>query len=226
LFAKEGASVVIADVLDQEGLALANEIEKGGRRALFTRLDVTSEESWKAAIRAARTTFGEVDVLVNNAGISGAVPDIYDLAYFDKLWSINARGTFLGMTMLRETLATSGRGVIVNVSSILGIVANVNNHMGYSGSKAAIRLMSKSAAAQFARDGIRVNSLHPGWLSPMRTSVSSADPTERKRLIDAVPLQRSGTEEEAAYAALFLASSESSYVTGTELIMDGGLSAL
>ena len=148
-----------------------------------------------------------------------------DLDYFDKQWEINARGTFLGMKLARDLLAKSGRGSIVNMSSVLGLIAHEITHMGYNASKGAVRLMSKAAAVQFADQGIRVNSVHPGWMSAMRTSVSSADPEQRKKLNAEVPLKRSGTAEEAAQAVLFLASDDSSYVTGSELVVDGGLSA-
>lgn len=187
--------------------------------------DVSKPADLDALFADVRRHLGGLDVLVNNAGISGSVPDRMDLDYFDKQWEINARGTFLGMKLARDLLAKSGRGSIVNMSSVLGLIAHEITHMGYNASKGAVRLMSKAAAVQFADQGIRVNSVHPGWMSAMRTSVSSADPEQRKKLNAEVPLKRSGTAEEAAQAVLFLASDDSSYVTGSELVVDGGLSA-
>jgi 3(or 17)beta-hydroxysteroid dehydrogenase len=139
---------------------------------------------------------------------------------------VNARGTFLGMKYAIEHMQTSGGGSIVNVSSISGIVGQDFVHMGYNGAKGAIRTMTKSAAVQFGPAGVRVNSVHPGIMPPMRTSQTSADPTIRARVLEGVPLRRAGRIEEVAYAVLFLASDEASYITGAELVVDGGLIAV
>lgn len=226
LLAAEGARIVIADLVADDGEALANEIRNGGAEAIYVSLDVTDEHAWDSTLEVVRARFGRLDILVNNAGISGAVPDKMDLEYFDKLWAINGRGTFLGMRAARKELAASGKGAIVNMSSVAGIVAHEITHMGYNAAKAGVRLMSKSAAIQFAPDGIRVNSVHPGWMTPMRTSVVSADTRQRDSLLDVVPMRRGGTAEEAAKAIVFLASEDASYITGSELVVDGGMSAL
>lgn len=225
LFTQEGATVYICDLHVQDGETLAQKYIVEGKKVYFLPLDVADAHAWQSVLARVEASEGRLDVLVNNAGISGSVPDRMDLDYFDKQWEINARGTFLGMKLARDLLAKSGRGSIVNMSSVLGLIAHEITHMGYNASKGAVRLMSKAAAVQFADQGIRVNSVHPGWMSAMRTSVSSADPEQRKKLIAEVPLKRSGTAEEAAQAVLFLASDDSSYVTGSELVVDGGLSA-
>lgn len=226
LFAREGAKVVIGDVLESEGTEVAKSIVTAGGEALFILLDVSVEEQWRAAILVTLARYGKLDILVNNAGISGAVPDRTSTEYFDKLMAVNARGTFLGMKYAVPVMQKAGRGSIVNFSSISGFVGQEFIHMGYNGAKAAIRVMTKSAAAQYGPDGIRVNSVHPGIMPPMRTSVTAADPKIREKVLASVPLRRAGTAEEAAFAALFLASDEASYVTGSELVVDGGYLAV
>lgn len=225
LFTREGATVYLCDLDVVDGEALAKKHTDRGDSVHFHPLDVTDENSWMAILEQIAKTHRHLDILVNNAGISGSVPDKLDLAYFDKQWQINARGTFIGMKMAKDLLAASGKASIINMSSVLGLIAHEITHMGYNASKGAVRLMSKAGAIQFADQGIRVNSVHPGWMTAMRTSVSSADPELRRKLNAEVPLKRSGTAEEAAQVVLFLASDESSYVTGSELVVDGGLSA-
>ncbi|NIO39180.1 MAG: glucose 1-dehydrogenase [Burkholderiales bacterium] len=224
-FAREGAKVVIADILVAEGEAVAMEIAASGGEAFFVCLDVTKEADWQSAVDATLSRYGELNILINNAGLSGAVPDRLDVDYFDKLMAVNARGNFLGMKHVIPHMQTTGGGSIVNMSSISGIIGQEFVHMGYNGAKAAIRLMTKSAAVQFGKDGIRVNSVHPGLMPPMRTSLSSAEPKLRAKVIETIPMRRAGRVEEAAYALLFLASDEASYITGAELTVDGGLVA-
>ena len=227
VLAREGAAVVLGDILDDDGRATAAMIEAAGGRALFVHLDVTSEAGWQAAVAAAVETFGRLDILVNNAGISGTVdPDLASVAIWDRLVGVNARGTFLGMTHARPALRDAGGGAIVNTSSISANVGQQGVHMGYSASKAAVKAMTKAAALQFAADNIRVNCVAPGMLPAMRTSKVSADPAWRARSIEAVPMKRAGRVEEVAEAVLFLASDEASYITGTELAVDGGYLAV
>ncbi len=140
--------------------------------------------------------------------------------------NVNAKGVFLGMKHAIPAMRRAGGGAIVNISSISGFAGQEGIHMGYNASKGAVRIMTKSAAVQFARDGIRVNSVHPGFMPPMRTSRMSADPVWREKALRGVPLRREGRVEEVAYAVLFLASDEASYITGTELVVDGGLLAM
>lgn len=222
LFAREGAKVIVADVLEREGETVVQSIVANGGSAMFVRLDVAEEQQWIAAMAATIARYGRLDVLVNNAGISGAVPDRMSTEYFDRLMSINARGTFLGVKYAVAEMQKTGGGAIVNLSSISGFVGQAFVHMGYNAAKAAIRVLTKSAAVQYGKDGIRVNSVHPGMMPPMLTSVTAADPVLREKVLATVPLGRAGTADEAAWAVLFLASDEASYITGTELVVDGG----
>jgi NAD(P)-dependent dehydrogenase (short-subunit alcohol dehydrogenase family) len=227
IFAREGAKVVVGDILQSEGSDVARDIEKAGGQARFVKLDVTSEADWQAAIAAAVSTFGKLNVLVNNAGISGTFdPDLMSVKAWDALMNINAKGVFLGMKYAIPAMQTAGGGAIVNISSISGIVGQDVVHMAYNASKGAVRIMTKAAAVQNARHGIRVNSVHPGMLPPMRTSKATADPAIRAKMIAPIPMKREGRVEEVAHAVLFLASDEASYITGTELVVDGGYTAV
>ena len=226
IFAREGAKVVVADIAEREGRAVADSLVASGADAFFLRLDVSDEGQWQEAVRATVARYGRLDILVNNAGISGAVTDRMSTEYFDRLMAINSRGTFLGIKAGVAQMPKNGGGSIVNLSSISGFIGQPFTHMGYNAAKGAIRLLTKSAAVQYAKDGIRVNSVHPGIMPPMRSSVTSGDPALREKLIATVPMGRAGTADEAAYAILFLASDEASYITGTELVVDGGFLAM
>ncbi len=221
-FAREGARVMVADVLEDEGRAVAASI---GEAAAFQRLDVTREADWRDAV-AATARFGGLDILVNNAGISGsAFSDPLDGELWRRVMEVNATGVFLGMKYAIPAMQARGGGAIVNLSSISGFVGQARVHMGYNASKGAVRLMTKSAAVQFGADRIRVNSVHPGWMPPMRTSGNTADPSLRAKMMELIPLGRAGEVDEVANAVLFLASDEASYITGTELVVDGGFLA-
>ena len=226
IFAQEGAKVAVGDVLEAEGRDVVDHIVKAGGQARFVKVDVTVEADWRAAVQAAVAAFGKLDILVNNAGISGSGPDTMSVEVWDRVMDINAKGTFLGMKYAIPAMQQAGGGAIVNISSISGFVGQDRIHMAYNASKGAVRIMTKSAAVQYAKDGIRVNSVHPGMLPPMRTSKMSGDPEWRARMIGAVPMKREGRVEEVAHAVLFLASDEASYVTGTELVVDGGYLAV
>jgi len=223
LFAREGARVIVADVLETEGRQTADKITAGGGQARFVKLDVTSEVNWQSTVEAAVSAFGKLDVLVNNAGISGTFdPDMLSTTAWDTLMEVNAKGVFLGMKTAITAMQETGGGAIVNISSISGFVGQMAVHMAYNASKGAVRIMTKTAAVQYAKDGIRVNSVHPGFLPPMRTSKGSADPEWRAKMLRAVPMRREGRVEEVANAVLFLASDDASYITGTEIVVDGG----
>ena len=225
IFAREGAKVVIADILEAEGRQVEAEIAEAGSDAVFARLDVTSEADWQAAVDAAVARYGKLDVLVNNAGIGmGNTPDNLRVEDWDALMNINAKGVFLGMKYAIPEMQKAGGGSIVNISSISGIVGQKAVHMGYNASKGAVRLVTKSAAVQYAQDGIRVNSVHPGLMPPMLTSAANT-PGIRSEMLAGVPMGRTGRREEVGYAALFLASDEASYITGAELVVDGGWTA-
>ena len=229
LLAREGAkAVVLADVLDKEGEATAAEIAKADGTAHYAHLDVTNEGHWQEVVDGIVAVHGGLDVLVNNAGISGsAEQDLYDTDAWNRLMGINATGVFLGMKYGIAAMRKGGRrGSVVNLSSISGIVGQAYIHVGYNASKGAVRLITKAAAAQHGKEGIRVNSVHPGLMPPMRTSGRTADPEQRAKTLKGVPLGRAGEVDEVAYAILFLASDESSYVTGAELVVDGGWTAV
>ncbi len=229
LFAREGArAVVVADVPDQDGEAVAAEIRKAGGTATYVHLDITKEDQWQAAVDQTVAAHGGLNVLVNNAGISGsAAEDLYDTALWHRLMDINSTGVFLGMKYgIAAIRRTGGPGSVINLSSISGIVGQSYIHVGYNASKGAVRLITKAAAAQHGKEGIRVNSVHPGLMPPMRTSGRTADPEQRAKTLKGVPLGRAGEVDEVANAILFLASDESSYVTGAELVVDGGWTAV
>ncbi|HYB40820.1 MAG TPA: glucose 1-dehydrogenase [Candidatus Methylomirabilis sp.] len=226
LFAEEGAKVIVADVLEPEGRQVAAAISASGGQARFIRLDVASEGDWRDAVAGTVSAFGRLDVLVNNAGISGGIDaDIMSVPAYERLMDVNAKGVFLGMKHAIPAMQKAGGGSIVNISSISGIVGQELIHMGYNASKGAVRAITKAAAVQYAAEGIRVNSVHPGFMPPMRTSRATADPELRARFLRAVPMKRDGRPEEVAYAVLFLASDEASYITGAELVVDGGFIA-
>jgi NAD(P)-dependent dehydrogenase (short-subunit alcohol dehydrogenase family) len=222
LFAREGARVVVADLLEAEGAAVAKEICDAGGEARFRRLDVTSDADWTTLVAETVSAYGTVDILINNAGVSGSHPDLLNTATWDQQMSVNAGSVFLGMRAVIPMMKEAGGGSIVNISSISGFVGQRMVHMGYNAAKGAVRLATKAAAVQFARDGIRVNSVHPGVMPAMRTSMMTADPALRRKMMSAIPMGREGKIEEVANANLFLASEEASYITGIELPVDGG----
>src|SRR2546425_7600726 len=207
IFAREGARVVVGDLLEAEGSQVAADIVKTGAQACFVKLDVTREADWRDAIATTVVSFGKLHVLVNNAGISGTFdPDTESSAAWDTLMDVNAKGVFLGMKHAVPAMRQAGGGAIVNISSISGFVGQDRIHMGYNASKGAVRLMTKSAAVQYAKDGIRVNSVHPGIMPPMRTSKVSADPEWRRGIGSAGARVRKRGGGEGGVARLFLAS--------------------
>ena len=226
LFSAEGASVGFGDVLEEEGRALETEIAESGGHALYLPLDVTSADQWQAAIDATVARFGKLDVLVNNAGVRGAglVEDISE-AEWDRVLDINAKGTFLGTRAALPALRRSGGGSIINISSQLGIVGVDNSGPQYQASKGAVRIFTKATAIQYAKDGIRANSVHPGPIATPMTEGGRADPDRFKTTVSRIPLGRYGEPEDVAFGVLFLASDESSFMTGSELVIDGGWTA-
>ncbi len=226
LFASEGAKVVVADLLESEGVEVVSEICAAGGTARFQLLNVTSDVAWDSLVLETIAAYGQLDILVNNAGISGSHPDRLNIDTWDEQMNINAKGVFLGMRAVIPTMQKAGRGSIVNISSISGFVGQRFVHMGYNAAKGAVRLATKAAAVQFARDGIRVNSVHPGVMPAMRTSQLTADPEVRKKMLSAIPAGREGRVEEVAFTNLFLASDEASYITGVEVPVDGGFLAM
>ena len=226
LFAREGARVVIADIREEDGRQVEAEIAEAGGEAMFVELNVADEAAWESAVQQTVARFGKLDVLVNNAGISGSrETDFRSTDAWDRLMSINARGVFLGMKYAIPEMQKAGGGAIVNISSISGIVGQEYVHPGYNASKGAVRIVTKAAAVQHAGDGIRVNSVHPGMMPPMLGS-ENRDPAQRQASLANVPMGRPGEVDEVANAVLFLASDEASYITGAELVVDGGFTAM
>jgi NAD(P)-dependent dehydrogenase (short-subunit alcohol dehydrogenase family) len=226
LFAREGAKVMLTDLLEDEGMAVVERINSAGGEAQFLRHDVSSDAEWDTVVADTLKAFSRIDVLVNNAGVSGSDPDQLSIAVWDQQMNINARGVFLGMRAVIPVMQKAGGGSVVNISSISGIVGQDFVHMGYNAAKGAVRVATKAAAVQFAESGVRVNSVHPGIMPPMRTSKMSADPQIRARILETVPMRREGRIEEVAAANLFLASDEASYITGVEIPVDGGFLAM
>lgn len=225
LFASEGANVVIGDVLDEDGRRTEAEINEVGGDCLFVRLDVTDEVQWQNAVNQAVTRFGKLDILVNNAGIyrTNTVLDT-TTSEWEQIMDINAKGVFLGAKAAIPELKKNGGGSIVNISSVAGLVGN-RMSSAYTASKGAVRLFTKSTAIQYAADGIRANSVHPGTIETPMTAALLATPEYRQDRMDRTPLGRLGRPEDVAYGVLFLASDEASFMTGAELVIDGGRTA-
>ncbi|MDX2158475.1 MAG: glucose 1-dehydrogenase [Hyphomicrobiaceae bacterium] len=222
IFAREGAFVILTDLDEDGGQKVAREI---GNRAHFIKHNVSSEDDWAKVVAETLKSHGKIDILINNAGVSGSDPDRFSMKTWDQQMEVNAKGVFLGMRAVIPEMQKAKKGSIVNISSISGIAGQNFVHMGYNAAKGAVRTMSKAAAVQFGRDNIRVNSVHPGVMPPMRTSQMSADPEVRARVLKAIPMARFGEVDEVANANLFLASDEASYISGAELVVDGGFIA-
>ncbi len=216
LLVEEGAKVVIGDILDDDGKALAAEINAIGDAARYVHLDVTQLDQWEAAVATATGEFGKLNVLVNNAGIV-ALGQLrkFDMAKWQKVIDVNLTGTFLGMRVAVDPMTEAGGGSIINVSSIEGLRGAPLVHP-YVASKWAVRGLAKSAALELAPLNIRVNSIHPGFI---RTPMTKHLPDD----MVTIPLGRPAQSREVSTFVLFLASDESSYATGSEFIMDGGL---
>ena len=231
LFAREGAKVAIGDILEAEGLQVEAEINESGGECLFVRLDVTSEQHWLHAVESTVARFGKLDVLVNNAGIdSPRGPDgqrftIENLAeaQWDRVMDVNAKGVFLGTKYAIPEMRKAGGGSIINISSVAGMVGGTTT--AYGASKGAVRIFTKATAIQYAKEGIRANSVHPGVIVTDMTADMLADEAERQFHLARHPIGRLGIAEDVAYGVLFLATDESSFVTGSELVIDGGLTA-
>ena len=225
LFCKEGASVILGDILEAPGQQVEAEINEAGGRAVFVRLDVTQESDWVDAIEVAVQRFGKLDILVNNAAIYRTVPIEHTTEEeWDQILDINAKGVFFGTKHAIPAMRTAGGGSIINISSTAGLVAGGRGG-AYGASKGGVRLLTKHTAIECAQDGIRANSIHPGPIETEMTLPFHSTPEERAATNARVPLGRIGAVEDVAYGALFLASDESSYMTGSELVIDGGLTA-
>lgn len=225
MFAREGAKVVFGDILDEDGKKVEAEINETGG-AVYVTLDVTDEDSWQQAVDTAVARYGKVDILVNNAGIAiWAAGDDATVEDWDRVMDVNAKGVFLGTKAVIPEMRKAGGGSIVNISSISGLIGQATIHPGYNASKGAVRILTKSTAIQYAKEGIRANSVHPGPVMTEMTAHGWRDPESRQRTEQNTPLGRYAAPEEIASGVLFLASDESSYMTGSELVIDGGVTA-
>jgi NAD(P)-dependent dehydrogenase (short-subunit alcohol dehydrogenase family) len=223
LFAREGARVVIGDVLDAEGQQVEAAITGKGGEAVYVHLDVTREADWDRAVETAVARFGRLDVLVNNAGIGGGsrLEDTSAEAW-DRGMEVNAKGVFLGTKAAIPAMRRAGGGSIVNISSQLGMVGMERSSPQYQASKGAVRTLTKLTAVQYAKERIRCNSVHPGPIVTAMTEARRRDPASYEYMVSRIPLGRYGEPDEVAYGVLYLASDESSFVTGSELVIDGG----
>ncbi len=225
LFAREGASVVLTDIDEESGMKTAAQIGELGADVEFLRLDVTSEEDWADAIEFTVSRFSRLDILVNNAGY-GAETDVENttLEIWEGQMAVHARGAFLGTKAAIPEMRKAGGGSIINVSSIYGIVGS-DTATAYHAAKGAVRIFSKAAAVQYAKEGIRVNSVHPGYaLTPLTAGIYD-NPVTVAPVLARVPMGRMAVANDIAYGILYLASDESSFVTGAELVIDGGMTA-
>ena len=225
LFAQEGAKVVLTDILDEEGEAVAAEIRQQGGDAIYVRLDVTQEQQWQDVIQTTVDRYGKLDILVNNAGIFPMVRvEDTSVELWEQVMDINVTGVFLGTKHAIPVMRAAGGGSIINISSVAGLVGG-SRAAAYSASKGAVRILTKGTAVQYASDGIRANSVHPGIIVTQMTEELLSDEDQRAQRLTSTPIGRFGTAEDVAYGVLFLASDESSYVTGSELVIDGGSTA-
>ena len=221
VFGAEGASLVITDVRDDQLKELTVELEAAGVPVVSRHLDVASEAEWVSTVQEAESAFGQLDILVNNAGIlTMAGVEETTLEQWERIVAVNQTGVWLGMKHAVPAMRRAGGGSIINISSIYGLIGS-GAATAYQGTKGAVRILTKTAAIQYAPEGIRVNSIHPGVIDT--GMVDEEVPSEfRPALIAATPLGRMGQPREVAYGALFLACEESSFVTGSELVIDGG----
>jgi cyclopentanol dehydrogenase len=223
-FAREGAKVVFGDIRDAEGQKVEAAIRSAGGEAVYVHLDVTSETDWQGAVRTATDRYGALNILINNAAI--VIPRVpieeRTTAEWDRVMAVNAKGVFLGTKYAIPALRRAGGGSIVNISSVAGIGQSLHQEPAYAASKGAIRIFTKVTASQHAKDGIRCNSVHPGPVDTEMLHSAMPDREVLQRRLQRVPLGRMGTVDEIVAAVLYLASDDSSYVTGSELVIDGG----
>lgn len=226
LFVREGAKVVFGDVLDAEGRQVEAELRAAGGEATYVHLDVTSEDDWREAVGTAANRYGALHILVNNAGIlirKGI--EATSVEEWDRIMAINVKGVFLGTKYALPAMRQTGGGSIINISSIAGLVGNPQGSAAYTATKGAVRLFTKATAMQHAREQIRCNSVHPGPIDTEMMRDVLSDTARRAERLARIPLGRAGTMDDVAYGVLYLASDESAFVTGSELVIDGGATA-
>ena len=223
-FSAEGARVVFGDIRDAEGQRVEAGIRARGGDALYVHLDVTSDEDWRNAVAEAVRRHGKLDILINNAGIGIPRVPIEErtVEEWDRVMAVNARGVFLGTKHAIPAMRRAGGGSIVNMSSIAGIGQSQHQEPAYAASKGAVRIFTKVTASQHAQDGIRCNSVHPGPVDTDMLHEAMPEPEVLQRRLTRVPLGRMAAVQEIVAGVLFLASDESSFITGSELVIDGG----
>jgi NAD(P)-dependent dehydrogenase (short-subunit alcohol dehydrogenase family) len=227
LFAKEGAKVVATDIQSEKVESVVKEIKENGGEAISLKHDVANEDGWKDVVNKAVENFGKVDVLVNNAGITGdlaAGAADTDTEEWDKVIDVDLKGVFLGMKYVIPEMQKVGKGSIINISSIAGLIGNGGPH-AYTAAKGGVRLMSKNAAVDYGKEQIRVNTIHPGHIKTPMTKDFLGTEDLLKGQLARIPLDWVADPIDIANGALYLASDESRFVTGTELVIDGGLTA-
>jgi cyclopentanol dehydrogenase len=223
-FALEGAQVVFGDILDEAGAQVEADIRAAGGEAVYVHLDVTSETDWRRAVQEAVSRFGKLNILVNNAGIVIPRVPIEERTgdEWDRVMAVNAKGVFLGTKHAIPAMRRAGGGSIVNISSIAGIGQSLHQEPAYAASKGAVRIFTKVTASQHAKDRIRCNSVHPGPIDTEMLRSAMPDPQVLDQRLGRVPLGRMGLVAEIVAGVLFLASDDASYMTGAELVIDGG----
>lgn len=228
LFAREGAKVIVTDVREHAAISVADELRAEGMDAIGLLLDVTNSAHWTSVADTAISTYGKIDVLVNNAGLPGNLDnwDVATLETFNAIIHLNLDSQFLGIKTITPHMLKNGGGSIVNLSSIAGLVALPGLHPAYCSSKGGNRFLTKAAAADFASKKIRVNSVHPGVIHTPQTEFIASDKVLVDEFLKKIPMGRLGRPEEVANVILFLASDESSYITGTEIVVDGGYTSV
>ncbi len=224
LFASEGAKVIIGDILDSEGIQVESEIVERGGQAKFVRLDVSIEDDWSKAVQLAISEYGKLDILVNNAGIL-LMKGVEDTSSeeWDYLHNINSKGVFLGSKAVIPAMRKSGGGSIVNISSIAGLIGS--RFSAYGASKGLVRTLTKSIAVNHGHENIRCNSVHPGIIDTDMVSEIIGSKEGRDLQLNRTPLNVIANSRDVAFGVLYLASDESRYVTGSELVIDGGITA-
>jgi NAD(P)-dependent dehydrogenase (short-subunit alcohol dehydrogenase family) len=226
LFAREGAKVVLGDILDESGRQVEAAIRAAGGDATYVHLDVTNEDNWRAAVDTAVQRYGRLNVLVNNAGIllRKAIEEM-TVEEWDGIMAVNLKGVFLGTKHAIPAMRRAGGGSIINISSTAGLVGSPGGSSAYIATKGGVRLFTKATAIQHAKDNIRCNSVHPGPIATEMIKDTLENPDLWAERLRRLPMGRAGTPEDVAYGVLYLASDESSYVTGSELVIDGGTTA-
>ncbi len=226
LMAEEGASVIVSDVNDANGRETLSMINSRGGQGLFINFDVASETAWQAAVSQAMATFGRVDILVNNAGIL-YLKKIQDTtsAELDRMLDVNIKGVFYGCKHILPAMQKAGGGSIINISSIYGLIG-ASSAAAYQAAKGAVRILTKSVAVDYAEFNIRCNSIHPGVIRTAMTKDLLADDATTQAILGSTIIRRPAEPREVAYPVLFLASNESSYMTGSEVVVDGGYTAM